>query len=404
MLGSFGGTAQPAVLPGDSSLLAVTATVGRGEDIAAALARAGVDEADTKTVKTVLAARIARTPVAPGTSLDLILRPGTAPGRPRQLVSLQMQSSIDLKLHVERRAGRFVVTAASLPVDATPLRITGAIGENFTRSALDAGAPAEAIQKYLQALDAHSAYATDLRPDDKFDMVIDYKLSPGGERQTGDLVMARLERGETPLVELLKTSSGTYVSSANPADSAQGAKWPVSGRLTSGFGMRFHPILGYERMHSGVDLAAPWGTPIRAVRSGVISFAGWSGGHGEYVMIRHADGLVSGYGHMSQIKVAVGTPVEAGAVIGSVGATGLATGPHLHFELFRGGRAIDPRSIEQPQAGPAQQRERSELQKRFAWFKRLIPGAALRAVHPAPLNTGSWSGPSTAKAMAATAM
>ena len=405
VLGSLGGAPQSAVLPDDGSILAVTATIGRGEDIAAALTRAGVAEADAMAVTAALAAKFARMPVIPGTSLDLILKPGTAPGLPRQLVSLQMQSGIDLKLRAERRGGLFAVTAASLPVDATPLRIEGAIGENFTRSALDAGAPAEAVQAYLQALDAHSPYATDLRPDDKFDMVIDYKLSPGGERQAGGLLMARLERGGKPLVELLKNRSGAYVSSAAPADGAQDAKWPVSGHLTSGFGMRFHPILGYERMHSGVDLAAPTGTPIRAVRSGVVSFAGWSGGHGEYVMIRHADGLVSGYGHMSRIAVTVGTPVEAGAVIGSVGATGLATGPHLHFELFRGGRAIDPATIEQPQlAGPARQREWGELQKRFAWFKRLIPGAALRAAQPAQSNTGIWSGPSTAKAIAATAM
>jgi murein DD-endopeptidase MepM/ murein hydrolase activator NlpD len=120
---------------------------------------------------------------------------------------------------------------------------------------------------------------------------------------------------------------------------------PVSGaRLSSGFGMRFHPILGFSRMHQGVDLAAPYGTPIVAAEDGVVRFAGWHGGHGNFVQIAHAGGMGTGYGHMSAYVVRSGESVQAGQLIGYVGSTGLSTGPHCHFEVYQSGVPIDPTS------------------------------------------------------------
>jgi murein DD-endopeptidase MepM/ murein hydrolase activator NlpD len=119
---------------------------------------------------------------------------------------------------------------------------------------------------------------------------------------------------------------------------------PVSGHITSGFGMRRHPILGYVRMHSGVDFAASWGSPIYAVNDGMVNYAGWHGGHGNYVRLDHGGGISTGYGHMSRIAVSPGMVVRRGQVIGYVGSTGLSTGPHLHYELYRGGFNVDPMS------------------------------------------------------------
>lgn len=393
LLGSPREPAPVFVQPGGSALLAVTATVGRDEGLAAALVRAGVSKAEADAINAAVAAKLGGAPVKAGTALDLVLRPMPAPGQPRSLVSLQLQAGMDSRLRAERRPGGWRVATMPIPVDATPLRIRGAVGDNFARSALAAGAPSSAIQQYLQALDAKSTLATDLRPEDTFDMVFEYRLSASGERQAGGLIMAGLERDGTPLVQLLRDRMGAFVPSAGPDGAFSRADrllQPVIGRVTSRFGMRLHPILGYERMHSGVDLAAAWGTPVRAVRSGAVSFAGWNGGHGEYVMIRHAGGLVSGYGHMSRVAVVQGRAVAAGEVIGYVGATGLATGPHLHFELFRDGRAIDPMTVEPPQLDEAtRQREWQDMQSRLAWFRRLIPGAALRAAHPAQPASGS---------------
>src|SRR5690606_1319740 len=98
---------------------------------------------------------------------------------------------------------------------------------------------------------------------------------------------------------------------------------PVAGRITSHFGMRRHPILGYTRMHGGVDFGARWGSPIFAATSGVVSYAGRHGGHGNYVRLEHGNGLGTGYAHMSRIAVSPGARVEAGQVIGYVGSTGL---------------------------------------------------------------------------------
>lgn len=118
---------------------------------------------------------------------------------------------------------------------------------------------------------------------------------------------------------------------------------PLDGmRLTSDFGMRMHPILGGRRMHKGVDLAAPIGTPIHASADGVVSRADWFSGYGLYVAIEHGGNIETRYGHMSRLNVAAGQQVHKGDVIGFVGSTGQATGPHLHYEVRVDGEAVNP--------------------------------------------------------------
>ena len=112
--------------------------------------------------------------------------------------------------------------------------------------------------------------------------------------------------------------------------------------MTSGFGLRVHPILGGWRQHSGIDLAAPFGSPIVAPSEGVVSAAGWSGGYGLMVALEHGGGLETRYGHMSRLGVVPGQHVHRGEVIGFVGSTGLSTGPHLHYEMRINGRAVNP--------------------------------------------------------------
>jgi len=120
---------------------------------------------------------------------------------------------------------------------------------------------------------------------------------------------------------------------------------PVPGRVTSGFGWRFHPILHYMRFHSGVDFGAACGTPIHAAASGTVSYAAWNGGYGNYTLINHGKiagkYYSTGYGHQSKIIVHKGQHVTRGQVIGYVGTTGMSTGCHLHFNVFRNGSAIN---------------------------------------------------------------
>jgi murein DD-endopeptidase MepM/ murein hydrolase activator NlpD len=118
--------------------------------------------------------------------------------------------------------------------------------------------------------------------------------------------------------------------------------WPVAGFLKSGFGMRRHPILGVVRMHTGIDLVAPYGALVKAGDGGQIIQAGYDGGYGYSIMVYHGGGFATVYGHLSRILVAVGQNVSRGQVIGLVGATGLATGPHLHFEVRINGAAQNP--------------------------------------------------------------
>lgn len=118
--------------------------------------------------------------------------------------------------------------------------------------------------------------------------------------------------------------------------------FPLSGAITSRFGMRAHPLLGGYRMHSGVDVAAPSGTPILAPADGIVSYANWRGGYGLSVSVDHGGGVQTRFGHMSRLAVYPGERVVRGQILGLVGSTGRSTGPHLHYEMRYNGQAIDP--------------------------------------------------------------
>ncbi|MEG8099343.1 M23 family metallopeptidase [Candidatus Liberibacter brunswickensis] len=124
-----------------------------------------------------------------------------------------------------------------------------------------------------------------------------------------------------------------------------------SGRMTSGFGIRHHPILGYSRMHTGIDWAAPRGTPIIAVSDGIVEKVGWAGGYGKQTIIRHRNKYVSSYNHQDAIakNIHAGTVVKQGQIIGWIGTTGLSTGPHLHYELIVNGIKVDSMKIRIPE-------------------------------------------------------
>lgn len=118
--------------------------------------------------------------------------------------------------------------------------------------------------------------------------------------------------------------------------------YPSDAPVTSSFGWRMHPILGYQKFHSGMDFGAEYGSPIRAADRGVVIFAGWYGGYGNAVIIDHGNGLTTLYGHSSGLYVSEGQAVERGQAIAAVGSTGLSTGPHLHFEVRKDGEPVDP--------------------------------------------------------------
>jgi len=118
---------------------------------------------------------------------------------------------------------------------------------------------------------------------------------------------------------------------------------PARGAVSSGYGIRFHPLKGMQKMHNGIDIACPLGTAVRAVQDGRVRSSGWKGGYGKQVFLSH-EGLISGsrYAHLSRILVQKGSFVQEGQVIAYSGDTGFVTGPHLHFELHQEGKLIDP--------------------------------------------------------------
>lgn len=124
-----------------------------------------------------------------------------------------------------------------------------------------------------------------------------------------------------------------------------GLRWPVAGRVTSGFGLRTHPVTGVRQLHAGVDVAAPSGTPVVAAAAGTVTFAGERGGYGLLVVVDHGGGLETRYAHASAVEVRAGQQVEPGQLVARVGATGTATGPHLHVEVRLGGVPRDPLGV-----------------------------------------------------------
>lgn len=140
------------------------------------------------------------------------------------------------------------------------------------------------------------------------------------------------------ILTILVSASSVYAEQFS-----NGFVYPVNAsRLSSVYGKRFHPVHKYHRHHSGVDLAAPKSTPIRSVSGGVVIFADYYAGYGNYISIKHENGLTTHYGHCNEIKVSIGQKVKAGQVIGTIGSTGVVTGPHLHFEIRKNGVPKNP--------------------------------------------------------------
>jgi murein DD-endopeptidase MepM/ murein hydrolase activator NlpD len=247
--------------------------------------------------------------------------------------------------HQVRAVPSSAPSAASTQEPSTR-RFTGVVGTNLTDSLRNAGVPELQGRQYVAILGRAIHLADGLSVGDRFDLVL---LRDAGSGKFGQLVYVGMDRVARADVELMKWTDGRHVIWVNGdgvGGEQQGAMGlPVHGRVSSPFGERYHPILGYVRMHKGVDLAASAGTPIVAAADGKVVGAGWHGGYGEQVEIAHAAGLETTYGHMSRIAARIGQVVRKGEVIGWVGSTGLSTGPHVHFEVTRNGRPVNPMSV-----------------------------------------------------------
>ena len=327
--------------------LDIVATLGEGDGFARVLTRAGVGDGEARRAADMIAGVTELSSIAPGTAIHITLGRRSNRDVARPLDALDFRARLDLALAIRRDAGSLVLHNTPIAIDNTPLRLTGLVGDSLYRAARAAGAPPRAVEAYIKAI-AGKASLDDLSADASYTLFIERKRAETGEVELGNLLFAGLDRGNrhTQLMQWTTQGRTEWFEASGVGKERPGMAQPVSVmRVTSSFGMRFHPLLGYNRMHQGMDYGAPYGSAIYAVTDGVVQYAGWHGGHGQYVRLSHAGGLGTGYAHMSRIIVAPGTRVAQGQVIGYVGSTGLSTGPHLHFETYRNGIVVNPNSV-----------------------------------------------------------
>ena len=249
--------------------------------------------------------------------------------------------------------GNYIASAMPRDILAVPLRIAGTIDSSLFDAAAKAGMPQAVLNDVIHAFSYDVDFQREVQPGDFFEVLFDQLVDEktGKIVGTGDVAYAALTlSGKIEALYRYTPPSG-YPGFYN-ADGTNVKKallrTPVDGaRISSSFGMRHHPILGFTRMHQGVDFAVPAGTPIMASGDAVVAAAGWSGGYGNLVELRHDGSYSTRYGHMSRIAKGIkpGVRVRQGEVIGYVGMTGLATGPHLHYEVRVDSKAINPLGV-----------------------------------------------------------
>lgn len=252
-------------------------------------------------------------------------------------------------------------------------------------AALAQGLEPEVIMNVLRVLSYDIDYKQKVRPGDSFELFFDVKPDENGGDTPGELLFVSMNIGNEPLKYYRFRTPDGEVDYYNPKGS-NSRKFlmltPVkSGRFTSGFGFRRHPLLGIKKMHTGVDWAAPIGTPIMAAGNGTVELAGRHGGNGNYIRIRHGNGYKTAYSHMSRFTPGIkkGVKIRQGEIIGYVGSTGLSTGPHLHYEVLINNRFTNPQKVHVPRSRQLNGRMLTEFRKEIARLDELM--------HRAPVKT-----------------
>jgi murein DD-endopeptidase MepM/ murein hydrolase activator NlpD len=281
------------------------------------------------------------------------------PGEPiTRLISIKFSPTVEHDITIARAAdGNFQATDAVKQLVAHVHRAGGTIDGSFYASAMRAGIPTEVVGEMGKMFSYKVDFQRDLQPGDTFEVFYDYYYTPEGvPAHQGTISYAMMKIGGRQIV--------LYRYQANPNDppeyfdalgeSVKGLlmKTPVDGaRITSSFGMRFHPVLGFSRMHKGVDFGVPIGTPVMAAGSGTIAFMGWSNGYGRFVKITHGSGFATGYGHLSRFApgLHVGSKVRQAQIVAYSGNTGMSTGPHLHYETIQNNVQVNPLKLKMAQ-------------------------------------------------------
>ncbi|MCW3846530.1 M23 family metallopeptidase [Sphingomonas sp. LB-2] len=325
----------------------INAKLAQGGSLMSVLKRSGVGGGDADATVALIGKALALGDIEGGVPVDITLGRRSDKTQPRPLQALAFRARFDLNLQITRGAnGELSLKEMPIRIDNTPLRVQGEFGQSLYRAARAAGAPAKAVESFIRSVGTRMPISR-MGAGCRFDIIVEQARAETGEVRMGELMYAGITgcSNKMQLVRMTIDGRDEWVDSSGRGERRGSMAMPTPGRISSGFGMRRHPILGYVRMHKGMDIAAPWGTPVYAASDGVVQFAGRASGYGNLIRIAHAGPYGTGYGHLSRITVRPGQRVRRGQLIGAVGNVGLSTGPHLHYELYRNGIPINPRSV-----------------------------------------------------------
>jgi murein DD-endopeptidase MepM/ murein hydrolase activator NlpD len=357
--------------------LVKTIAVGRGDTLMKLLTAAGADSGDSH--QAIAALKPLYDPRRLQLGQEITLTFERAGDEGYRLAALNLNDSVERSVEVVREDTGFSAQEIVREFDPGFARATGVIEDNLYNAALEAGLPSAILGEMIRLFSYDVDFQREVQPGDSFEVFFERFYDDAGKAvKEGRLLYASMALKGSDLRYFLYAPSDDgrpdYFNARGQSVRKALLRTPMDGaRLTSGFGKRSHPVLGYTKMHKGVDFAAATGTPIQAAGDGLVETAGVNGGYGNYVRIRHSSGYSTAYAHMSRIAVRAGQRVRQGQVIGQVGSTGLSTGPHLHYEVLVNNSHINPLSVRLPTGRVLEGRElarfrqaREEIEGRVA--------------------------------------
>jgi murein DD-endopeptidase MepM/ murein hydrolase activator NlpD len=359
---------EPALAAGWASLLPMQRThesdsLAAGDSLAALLTRAGIDDVEADAALDALRAVFDPRKLKVGQKVRIFREwPNNIPADKRAENNTKRFAGFDFipeprQRLVVRRTGHldFDVVKQERPLSERFFFTDTLISSSVYEAARGGGMSPNLVVELIRLFSFSIDFQRDMREGDQLEVLFTRRFDENNQlAEEGDIVFAALtNRGKRYAYWRLANDDGTHGYFDDSGRSVQRLlmKTPVDGaRLSSRFGMRRHPILGYTRLHRGLDFAAPRGTPIYAAGDGQIVALGRNGDFGKYIRIRHRNGYETAYAHMNGYarRLKKGERVKQGQVIGYVGSTGLATGPHLHYEVLRHKKPVNPRDLEVP--------------------------------------------------------
>ena len=348
--------ASPGVRDASRSIEERTLQVGSGDTLMHLFLRAGIPR--NQAAAAIEAMRKVYDPrrIRPGQKLTIAYLASDPAFEDRgiRLRGAKLATDPTTAVAVEGRAGGFTARKVDVRTESRLARTGGEISSSLYRAAEKLGLPIPVLLQLVRIFSWDVDFQREIRAGDSFDVAWETLHTPEGEFvDHGDMVYGSLTlRGRKLELYRFTGRHGTdYFDREGAGARKPLMRTPIDGaRLSSGYGKRRHPILGYTKMHRGVDFAARPGTPIYAAGDGRVAYAGRNGSYGVYVRIRHNSRYQTAYAHMRALRRGIrrGANVRQGQVIGYVGSTGRSTGPHLHYEILVDGRQVNPLSVSMP--------------------------------------------------------